>query len=73
MGALTPPFLTLIKGMTQLEAIENAGDTVRVQDFRTGESYVGLIEELDFVNKTPSGPRFNGYGGLLIVTVRSIS
>jgi len=59
--------------MSQLEAIENAGDTVRVQDFRTGESYVGLIEELDFINKTPSGPRFSGYGGLLIVTVRSIS
>jgi hypothetical protein len=59
--------------MSQLEQVENAGDTVRVQDFRTGESYLGIIEELDFVNKTPSGPRFNGYGGLLIVTVRSIS
>ncbi len=34
--------------------------TVRVQDFRTGESYLGLIEELDFINKTPSGPRFSG-------------
>jgi hypothetical protein len=59
--------------MTQLEQVENIGDTVRVQDFRTGESYLGLIEELDFINKTPSGPRFSGYGGTLVVTIRSIS
>ena len=59
--------------MSQLEQVENVGDTVRVQDFRTGESYLGLIEELDFINKTPSGPRFSGYGGTLVVTIRSIS
>ena len=59
--------------MSQLEQIENVGDTVRVQDFRTGESYIGIIEELDFINRTPSGPRFSGYGGLLVVTIRSIS
>jgi hypothetical protein len=34
--------------MSQLESIENVGDTIRVEDFRTGESYIGLIEELDF-------------------------
>ena len=59
--------------MSQLEQVENVGDTVRVQDFRTGESYLGLIEELSFVNRTPSGARFSGYGGTLFVTVRSIS
>lgn len=59
--------------MTQLEAIENAGDTIRVEDFRTGESFVGLIEEMDFMNSTPSDKRFTGYGGMLIVTVRSVS
>ena len=58
--------------MSQLESIENAGDTIRVQDFRTGESYIGLIEELDFINKTPSDKRFSGYGGLLLVTIRSV-
>jgi len=47
--------------MSQLEAVENIGDTIRVQDFRTGESYIGLIEELDFINKTPSDKRFSGY------------
>ena len=59
--------------MSQLEQVENVGDTVRVQDFRTGESYLGLIEELSFVNRTPSGARFSGYGGTLLVTIRSIS
>jgi len=43
-----------------------------VQDFRTGESYIGIIEEMDFINRTPTDKRFSGYGGLLLVTVRSL-
>jgi hypothetical protein len=58
--------------MSQLEAIENVGDTIRVEDFRTGESFIGLIEELDFMNKTPSDKRFTGYGGTLLVTIRTV-
>jgi hypothetical protein len=58
--------------MSQLESIENVGDTVRVEDFRTGESYIGLIEELDFRNTTPSDKRFSGYGGTLLVTIRTV-
>jgi hypothetical protein len=58
--------------MSQLENIENVGDTIRVEDFRTGESYIGLIEELDFRNATPSDKRFTGYGGLLLVTIRTV-
>jgi hypothetical protein len=58
--------------MSQLEAIENVGDTIRIQDFRTGESYLGIIEEMDFINRTPSDKRFTGYGGLLLVTIRSL-
>jgi len=56
----------------QLEAIESAGDSIQVQDFRTGESYIGLIEEIDFRNNTPSDKRFTGYGGILLVTIRTI-
>ncbi len=37
--------------MQALENIENNGDTIRIEDFRTGESFLGLIEELDFINK----------------------
>jgi len=58
--------------MSQLENIENVGDTIRVEDFRTGESYIGLIEEMDFRNATPSDKRFSGYGGLLLVTIRTV-
>jgi hypothetical protein len=58
--------------MSQLEAVENTGDTIRVEDFRTGESYIGLIEEMDFINKTPTDKRFSGFGGLLLVTIRSV-
>jgi hypothetical protein len=58
--------------MSQLEAVENLGDTIQVQDFRTGESYIGLIEEMDFNNKTPEDKRFSGYGGYLTVTIRTV-
>jgi hypothetical protein len=58
--------------MSQLELIENAGDTIQIQDFRTGESYLGIIEEMDFRNSTPSDKRFTGYGGLLLVTIRTV-
>jgi hypothetical protein len=55
-----------------LEELESAGDTIRVEDFRTGESYLGLIEEIQFINRTPSDKRFSGFGGILLVTVRTI-
>jgi hypothetical protein len=58
--------------MSQLESIENVGDTIRVQDFRTGEEYLGIIEEMDFINKTPEDKRFSGFGGTLLVTIRTV-
>ena len=58
--------------MQELESIESNGDTLRVDDFRTGESYIGIIEELDFINRTPTDKRFSGFGGLLIATIRSV-
>jgi len=58
--------------LSELESIENNGDTVRVQDFRTDESLLAIIEELDFTNQTPSDKRFSGYGGKLVITVRTI-
>jgi hypothetical protein len=58
--------------MTNLESVENAGDTIKVEDFRTGESFIGLIEEMDFNNKTPEDKRFSGYGGYLTVTIRTV-
>jgi len=58
--------------LSQLEAIENVGDTIRIQDFRTGEEYLGIIEEMDFMNKTPEDKRFSGFGGTLLITIRTI-
>lgn len=58
--------------LSLLEQTENAGDTIRVQDFRTGESYIGLIEEMDFRNVTSTDKRFSGFGGVLLVTVRTV-
>jgi len=55
-----------------LEQIEDIGDTVLIQDFRTGESYLGLIEEQDFINKTPTDKRYSGYGGVLLITIRKV-
>jgi len=55
-----------------LEQIEDIGDTVLIQDFRTGESYLGLIEEQDFINRTPTDKRYSGYGGVLLITIRKV-
>ena len=56
-----------------LEGIESNGDTIKVEDFRTGETYTGIIEEIDFTNKTPSDKRYSGFGGVMLITVRTIS
>jgi hypothetical protein len=57
--------------LLNMQSVENLGDLIRVEDFRTGESYLGLIEEMDFINKTPTDKRYSGYGGLLLVTIRT--
>ena len=56
-----------------LETVESNGDTIKIEDFRTGETYTGIIEEIDFINKTPTDKRFSGFGGMLLVTIRSMS
>jgi hypothetical protein len=57
--------------LLNMQEVENLGDLIRVEDFRTGESYLGLIEEMDFINRTPTDKRYSGYGGLLLVTIRT--
>lgn len=58
--------------LVALEAIENAGDTIRIQDYRNNETYTGIIEEIQFINKTPTDKRFSGFGGILVATIRTI-
>jgi hypothetical protein len=55
-----------------LESLESAGDSVRVEDFRTGESFIGLIEEVSFINRTSSDKRFSGFGGVATVSIRTL-
>jgi hypothetical protein len=56
----------------RLEQLEILGDFVAVQDFRTGESFQGVIEEVRFTNESSPDKDSNGFGGLLLVTVRKL-
>ncbi len=56
----------------KLEDIEAAGDIINVQDFTTGERVQALVEKVSFVRKTPPSARYDGFGGLLTITVRTV-
>lgn len=58
--------------LKELEGIEELGDTVQVIDYRTNESFTATIEELDFSNTTPPDERFENFGGILLITVRTV-
>lgn len=58
--------------LIELENVENAGDTIRIVDYRNNESYLGVIEEMQFINRTPSDKRFSGFGGILLLTIRTL-
>lgn len=55
-----------------LENIEAQGDIVNVQDFTTEERVQGIIERINFTRKTPPSGKFSGFGGLLLITVRTV-
>lgn len=55
-----------------IENIEKAGDIVNVQDFTTGERVQALIEKTNFVRRTPPQGGFDGFGGILTITVRTV-
>ncbi len=55
-----------------LEELEANGDIVNVQDFTTGERVQAIIERVSFARKTPPSTRYDGFGGLLTMTVRTV-
>lgn len=55
-----------------LEELETTGDFVSVKDYRTNEVYQGVIEEVRFANESSPDKDSNGFGGLLLVTVRKL-
>ena len=56
-----------------IEAIESDGDVILIQDFTTGETFRGIIEEQQFTKMTAPDRAFNGEGGMLYCTIRTIS
>jgi hypothetical protein len=58
--------------LADLETLENTGDSIRVDDFRTGESFIGLIESISFNNQTSGDKRFSGFGGIAYLTIRTL-
>jgi hypothetical protein len=55
-----------------LEDIESTGDIVTWQDLTTGESRQAVIEQVTFSRLTPPDKRFDGFGGILQITLRTV-
>jgi hypothetical protein len=55
-----------------LEDIEGTGDVVTWQDLTTGESRQAVIEQITFTRLTPPDKRFDGFGGVLQITIRTV-
>ena len=55
-----------------LEDIEETGDVLTWQDLTTGESRQAVIEQVTFTRMTPPDKRFDGFGGVLEITIRTV-
>ena len=58
--------------MQLLEEIEKTGDVLTWQDLTTGESQQAVIEQVTFTRMTPPDKRFDGFGGVIDITVRTV-
>ena len=55
-----------------LEEIEKTGDVLTWQDLTTGESRQAVIEQVTFTRMTPPDKRFDGFGGIIDIIVRTV-
>lgn len=55
-----------------LENIEEGGDVVNWQDLSTQEIRQAVIEQITFTRMTPPDKKFDGFGGILTITVRTV-
>ncbi len=55
-----------------LENIEEGGDVVTWQDLTTGETRQVIIEQISFTRMTPPDRRFDGFGGVIEITIRTV-
>ena len=56
----------------RLEDTEENGDVLTWQDLSTGESRQAIIEQVTFTRMTPPDKRFDGFGGVLEITIRTV-
>ena len=55
-----------------LEEIEKTGDVITWQDLTTSESLQAVIEEVQFTRMTPPDKRFDGFGGIIEIMIRTV-
>jgi hypothetical protein len=55
-----------------LEDIEESGDVLTFQDLSTKETRQAVIEQVTFTRMTPPDKRFDGFGGVLEITIRTV-
>lgn len=55
-----------------LESIEENGDVVTWQDLSTGETRQVIIDQISFTRMTPPDKRFDGFGGVIEITIRTV-
>ena len=55
-----------------LEDLERTGDVLTWQDLTTGESQQAVIEQISFTRMTPPDRRFDGFGGIIEITIRTV-
>jgi hypothetical protein len=55
-----------------LEEIEKTGDVITFQDLTTSESLQAVIEEISFTRMTPPDRRFDGFGGIIEIMIRTV-
>lgn len=58
--------------LSALEDVEENGDVVTWQDLTTGELRQVQIEQISYSRSTPPDKRFNGNGGIIDITVRTV-
>ena len=58
--------------LNTLEEMEASGGVFQFQDFRTGEAGTCYIESVEHRGLTPPGKDNNGFGGIVMLTVRKL-
>ena len=59
--------------LQNMEAMESDGDVIIIQDFVNGEQIRGIIESQQYIRMSSPDRAFSGDGGMLYVTIRTVS